>query len=266
MGVDERDARAALEVWLRKVSTDLRTGFVPQAVWYDTPESVCAAAAAGDVDAFAMSCLEYLRHSGGFWGTPDLCGVSGGRTGRSYLLLVRREDGISDLADLRGKNLAVETGSEVSTPLLWLDVQLMKAGHGSSTGFFGRVSREPKASRAALPVFFGQADACLVTEHSFETIAELNPQVGEKLRVLSRSPEFPWGVLCFRKGPSQVDRTEVMQDAMEMHLNPQGRQALMLWKSEKLVPYKPAYIRSLKQLVEDYDRLKAALSLSLRAR
>ena len=40
----------------------------------------------------------------------------------------------------------------------------------------------------------------------------------------------------------------------------------MLYKFEKLVPYRPDYLRSLQQLVEEHDRLKADPSLSLRGR
>ena len=46
-------------------------------------------------------------------------------------------------------------------------------------------------------LFFRTVDACLVTESGFQTIVEMNPQVGRRLRVLASSPRIVPFVTCF---------------------------------------------------------------------
>ena len=72
----------------------------------------------------------------------------------------------------------------------WLELQLAAAGLGAPESFFGPVTPLPKVSRAVLPVFFRQVDACLVTRRGYEMMGEMNPQVLTKLRVLAASPKL----------------------------------------------------------------------------
>ena len=80
--------------------------------------------------------------------------------------------------------LAFETSTER------LSVALAKEGLGAAATVLGRFSRSTKATQAVLPVFFGQADACIASRRTMETMTELNPQLAKKLRVLLEAPKM----------------------------------------------------------------------------
>ena len=63
--------------------------------------------------------------------------------------------------------------------MVWLSTILEEGHCGSSDQFFGSVTTDTKVSRVVLPVFLGQADACLTSKAGFDTMCELNPQVAK---------------------------------------------------------------------------------------
>lgn len=62
----------------------------------------------------------------------------------------------------------------------WLDGLLAAEGRGPMGSFFGPAAWETKFSQSVLPVFFGNAEACLTSRRGFETMGEMNPQVGKR--------------------------------------------------------------------------------------
>jgi hypothetical protein len=84
--------------------------------------------------------------------------------------------------------------------LLWLDTQLLRQQLPPSHSFFRSVKLVENASQAVLPVFFRQADACLLPRWSYDTMVELNPQVKEQTTILVHSPLLARGGLFMVKG------------------------------------------------------------------
>ncbi len=104
------------------------------------------------------------------------------------------------LGDLKNGNLFIhdeKPGNGV--PQMWLDTFLVKQGLTRSKYFFTNIKEVDKVSQAVLPVFFKQADACLVSRSGFETMVELNPQIGEQLAIQATSPGFILGGVFFRR-------------------------------------------------------------------
>jgi hypothetical protein len=90
---------------------------------------------------------------------------------RTYILLVRRDLGARSLNDLQNRDIIVLTSGVGWIGRLWMDVTTLRHGHTASEHFYGKITRAESGSRAVLPVFFGQSDACVVTKRSFETLA-----------------------------------------------------------------------------------------------
>src|SRR6185369_7062487 len=97
-----------------------------------------------------------------------------------YLLLVHQDSNFGNLASLRGRDLLYYDNPVMCLSFPWLETVLASEGIPSATNFFHAEVPKLKVSSAALPVFFRTADACLVNRRAFETLVELNPQVGRK--------------------------------------------------------------------------------------
>ncbi|MGB3111413.1 MAG: PhnD/SsuA/transferrin family substrate-binding protein, partial [Candidatus Omnitrophota bacterium] len=184
--------------------------------------------------------------------------VSGGEVEQKFILLVRKDKGIKRLSQLKGKKLLVETGGRGDIGLLWLNTTLLKDRLPESGELFSNIKRATKASQAVLPVFFGQADACIVTRGSFRTAAELNPQLGGELDVLAESPPYLVSVACFREGYDEKYKKIIMDTSLKLHEDPKGKQILTLFRVDKIVLFDPTYFNSIKELINEYNELKGS--------
>ncbi len=86
-----------------------------------------------------------------------------------------------------------------SRSIIWLDVELARAGLPAAEYFFDPMAHVGKVSEVLLPVFFGKEDACLVTQKVFDIMAELNPQISRQLKIVAASKGYIPGFLAFRK-------------------------------------------------------------------
>ncbi|HTP65810.1 MAG TPA: PhnD/SsuA/transferrin family substrate-binding protein [Geobacteraceae bacterium] len=115
--------------------------------------------------------------------------------------------------------------------------------------FFGDLREFPRASQIIMPVFFGQADACLASSNSFETMADLNPQIGLRLRVLEKSPGFTTGIIAVRKNGRTPRREEMIRALAEMDGDPKGKQLLTLFRVNRLVPFHAEHLTSVEKML-----------------
>ncbi|MDZ7582124.1 MAG: PhnD/SsuA/transferrin family substrate-binding protein [Deltaproteobacteria bacterium] len=169
---------------------------------------------------------------------------------RELLLLTRQGSELSTLADLRGKEIAVLNGESNSVASAWIESLLLEQGLGTADTFFGRVETTAKPSATILPVFFGKKAACVADRLSFETMMEMNPQVGRQLVTVATSPPFAESITFLtRHGYSAEQLRRDMFIALEeLHLEPAGRQILTLFKVEKLTPFTEEHLLNLRAL------------------
>jgi hypothetical protein len=106
-----------------------------------------------------------------------------------------------------------------------------------------------------LPVFFRQSDACLTTLSGFETMVQLNPQVGKDLTAILSSPEILPGVLCMWRGYRSPKKQEILNALGELHLDSKGQQLCMLFGVERLVRCRDSDLESSRALMEKYLKL-----------
>jgi phosphonate transport system substrate-binding protein len=179
-----------------------------------------------------------------------------GKATETYVLLVHADSGLHTIEQLEGTDLVVLTGTQMGMARTWLDTQLMESGQAEGASFFRNVRNERKPSQAVLPVFFRTADASLVTESAYQTIVEMNPQVGRDLRVLAFSPSVIPFVACFRSSFTGYNREETEKAYLEAHLDAQGQQILMLFRFDGVVPCTSEDLTTARRIMRTYERLK----------
>lgn len=176
--------------------------------------------------------------------------------GDELLLLVHQDSGINSLDGLAGRELFFSDDAYADIAKKWMHALLADQNLAPTKDFFKSTVDKTKASGALLPVFFKRDGACVVTAGSFETMKELNPQVGRKLKVLARSPNYLSSVVCLRHDcePELARRVDIA--LATLHEDTAGRQLLMAFRINEFTPYKPEYTDTLRTLFKRCEKLK----------
>ncbi len=255
--VAQKDAEAALEIWVEKFLEGKDMNYEATGIVYEDVGAVEKAIRNNEVDIVSLSLLDFLSIRENPLFEPAFMASRDDSIQEELILLVQNDKGINGIHDLKSKTLKVLSGIHGQMATMWLDTLLMNEGLPECHEFFNTIVSVEKPSKAILPVFFGQTDACVVTRGSFSTAAELNPQIGRSLNVPTSSPGLVLFIMCFRKDFSARHKDEIRKYADKLHENPAGSQILMLFATKKMAAFDPELLKPAESLLNDYHRLKS---------
>jgi len=252
-GVNLNDARAAMAVWATELwkTTDLKIAMAPDQNWVMPSDQLLAAIRGGTVDMFCLTVQEY-RQVIPYVDTSRI--ITDDHGGDELLLVVREGSGIVNLAGLRGRYLILWESPSTSLAEPWLTVSLRREGLKSPEQLLGRIAKNSKLSQAVLPLFFGQADACVVTRRGLDTMVELNPQLARKLKVLLASPQMESAFFAWRSDYPAHLKKPVFDRVLDLRSSPTARQVLTLFQSPGFTARGADCLLPANALLDAYER------------
>ena len=257
--MDIDDALAATKVWTEAVIRKNRVAAGAETFVFSDLAAVVKAIKDKRADLVVTLPLEYLAIKDKVPLRPISVGVARGKHHEEHVILVHRDRGTTEFAQLKGKKLVVGAGGTGSTAWMWLNTLAMKSGQADGEGFFQEIREVRKASQAILSVLFEKDNACLVTLGAFETMVELNPQLGRDLVVVTASPGLCGPIVSAREDIAS-DYGKVLEEGLRsLHEEPQGQQILELFHLDKLIPFQGSYLDGVIRLADDHNVLKAKL-------
>jgi phosphonate transport system substrate-binding protein len=253
--VNLNDARAAMAIWLKRMMVDLNLVIEFNPKVFDTTEEIFRRARSGQLDAVALNVVEY-RQIADVLDPSEIIAESGAAGMEQYLLLAKRNSGIQHLGDLRGRRLYALKAPKMCVADAWLTTILDEGHLSPSEQFFGSVTTDTKASRVVLPVFFGQADACLTSKQGFDTMCELNPQVGKDLTAIASSPMMVLCFYVFHKNYHSPNRVRFLKVLSELHTSAAGRQLATLFQFDQLTVRDGSCLASALSILDAAERAR----------
>jgi len=255
MDVNINDARAAMVIWLNRMMADLNVVIEFSPKVFDSTEEILRRGRQGQFDAVALNVVEY-RQIADVLDPSQVIAEAGAAGPEQYLLLAKRNSGIQHLGDLRRRRLIALKAPKMCVADAWLYTLLEEAHLGPSEQFFASVTADAKVSRVVLPVFFGQAEACLTSKRGFDTMSELNPQVAKELTVIESSPPMVVTFYIFHKNYHGVSRERFAKVYSEVPSNAAGRQLATLFQFDGLIVRDVSCLRSALSVLEAADRAR----------
>lgn len=253
--IDPRDAKAVMEVHGRKIVGELKMNITDKVVMFASSKSMIDAIRKGELELVSIPSVEYLRIRETVPLIPSFVGTNDNGTGNKYLVITRKDSGIHTFSDLRGKSILLPPVAIYEPGHIWLEVLLLKAGKGDRDTFFTRVKEIPKISKAILGVFFGQADAAIVTRSGFEISRQLNPQLETQLTVLAESSRLSDFVVCMNPTTSENFRNSLTKALFRLNESKSGKQLYVIFQTGGITPFKPAHLDGLESLLRERKRL-----------
>ena len=252
---NENDAKAAIKVWVEAFVREGAFQADSSAKVFDNIGEMAAEIQRQDVDGVTMPVKELFEIKDRVKFDRYIFECNNGNIEDDYVLLVHQNSPFVRIEDLQGHPLYILHQHRMSLAVPWLDVLLMEKGLKPASGFFGQMNEANKLTQTVLPVFFRQADACLVTRAGFETMGELNPQVSQQLRVLASSPPLVSTGFFLRSGFPKAEQDKLMNAIVRIHTSVAGQQVLTVFQSERLEERPPSILDGTFVLLERHRQL-----------
>jgi len=173
-------------------------------------------------------------------------------TSEGLALIVRASDGIRQFGDLRGKKVLHLSNDRMSS--VFLENQCRQQAGAACAELF-QIAEEKRNSQAIHKVFFGQADAALVSISALHAANELNPQIRQRLHLLR---EWKTSALSYGMMPARTDmglRDRVLKSAMKATTTVRGKQILELFKTDYMERVDGEVLQPFWQLYREHQEL-----------
>ena len=255
--VTMQDVRAALAIWGEEITRNIKDIDSFSTSIYPTPEALIEAMRAGSVDLAVLPTLDFFKVEAILNADLGLVSKSGPGGIQRYLLAVRAGLPAEQIRAL--KNLRFCQVKNDSVGLLFLNHALLQQGLPEMDRFFASIETKSKGSQALSTVYFGGADACLVTEEAYQTTVAMNPQIGRKVRILLTSPQLMGSVAVFRKGYPAHMRQLILEGVNKLKNYPRGAQILSMFQSTELRQATEADLAETRRMYREYRQKKGRL-------
>ena len=204
-------ARSLCSAFARPVDPELRSptgNLLGAESWEELSRSIQL----GSAELFPLHGYEMVERARELKLKPLLLATRNGRWQTHFVLLVSNASGIQNLRDLENRTLLVHRDGCGDLVDYWLDTAIA-VGTGMQRQSFARYQTVTQAREAVLPVFFGEADACVVSVAAYQSVVAQNPvQIPAKLTPLVESKDLPGQVVACRVDlPVDVQRRVLEQ-------------------------------------------------------
>jgi ABC-type phosphate/phosphonate transport system substrate-binding protein len=174
---------------------------------------------------------------------------------RPYLracLVVRRDNGVTDFADLKGRSCALAKGSRQHCRL-FLEERCRQCGKGPGEHFSPLVT--PCCVDDALEdVVDGEVQATVVDEVAVDCFREQKPGRFARLKVIQRSEVFPAGVVAYADGALDgAARRQFRDSLLRFARSPRARAYLTLCRLTGLAAVPEDYDATLREIAMAYQ-------------
>lgn len=247
--VNENDAQASVRAWALALSRERSVLLEARPVIITDAAELNRALTNAGIDGGACLTPEFLELDPKSVDDELFLSIVSGRTDEEYVLAVRSDSSFADVRQLKGRELIVHANPRMALSSAWLTTLLAGQGLDAPGEHFSRVSPVSRLPQVVLPVFFGQKDACLVTRSGFDSMAELNPQVRNRLRIIATSPTLVPAVGFFRAGLPPEQRAEMIRAMRHLEDSPSGRQVLTHFQTSGLVVTNAAALNSAREIL-----------------
>ncbi len=244
-GIDPATAQGAARPLLQLIGAEAKVGISVE-VGLSRRELI-ERLQSGALNLASASADDYLAIASQVKVRPLLRGVWLGSSTFRLDLMVDRASGISQVKDLAGKTVSVYAHDRIQR--LFLETALARARTTAA------VRERSDGQSPVLDVLFREASACLVSDRVFATMSRLNPQLARRLTVIARSVPIPTAPLFVRADLEPTLVASLVKHGTQLHTRVHGRQALLLFRLERLVETRPADFKPLEALLAEHRRL-----------
>lgn len=171
-----------------------------------------------------------------------------------FLVLVRADDNIKNIKELRGKKCSIKPTQDME--LLLLNTLLLENQQPEYTTFFSDRLNPKNTNTGMMDVFFGKSDLTIVRESEYKTAVELNPQLGKKLTVLSKTEPFLVLIGGAKDNMPDASHKAAVDSLIQLSSTEKGMQLMKIIHADSFESATKSDLNNVRDLLKRYQSLK----------
>jgi ABC-type phosphate/phosphonate transport system substrate-binding protein len=255
--VNKSDAMSALKIWVRQMLHEAKVEAQINPVFANSVDEIIIKLKQNKADFVGLSAYDFLKYKKEMQIEPYLVLSRNSMIEKKYLLITSNNSNINSYADLKLKKILTYNNSEAEIIKMWLFVEMKKDNIKNPLEIITRFDKSIKSNKRVFKVFFGKADACIISKTGYESMCELNPQLKKQLKVLLESPTFLTEIYCTNANSSKTKASYAKKYAPVINNSDNGAQMLKIFRAFKVLDYKYEYLETIENLFENYQSLLA---------
>ena len=250
------DAEIAFNLIFNEILGDASESFNIKV--YDSDSQLEEKLLNGELDAIFTNPLQYFELEKYLNPQATYLVQYGPKLKQEYYLIVRHDSGIKDITGLRGKVLSLSRGNSIGK--LFLDVSLLKAGLPESDSFFSKIIRTRESNASVVSLFFGQVDAALIPDFSYELAKELNPQIEHAFTIIGKSMPLVYHTVSMSRNFPRERIAKFEPFILNIANTPRLRELSNTFRVNRIIKANDEAFKETRELSQDYIHLKSRLS------
>ncbi|MBF0452885.1 MAG: PhnD/SsuA/transferrin family substrate-binding protein [Candidatus Magnetomorum sp.] len=250
--IDLSFALGAIDLWGKKIGD--RAGFESQCYMLDSIDKLSEKIRNNEIDIASTLSVDYLRMKKTLNIELAYARISNNSIAESYYVLARKDANISAISDLKDKRFALTKNDEIAK--LYINTLLLKEFQQELSSVCSSITHKTKFSQSCYAVFFGDADACIVLQSTYDLLCELNPQVKQAVNIISISQPFVRFITFYRQNFEEHIKILFKNAVLSMFDHEEGKQMMMLFKVDGIQEIIDEHLESVANLIKEYETLK----------
>jgi len=223
-----------------------------KAILFDRIEDMQNAFQQGELDLIVAPPLLISRYFKRSELGDGFVGMLEGKKPEALLLIARNDKDINGIKDLRGKRLELVEDDELAD--IFIDTLFLKELKKGYKNIDVAIERQKKSNRIILDVFFDKTDAGIIYSSSYTLMAELNPDIKNKIKPLAELPIKGRNFSFFRRDYPLIK--ELTSVAMRFPETVRGKQILEVFRTPEVINCKVEELDKFDNYYNEYLRLK----------
>lgn len=221
---------------------------------FDSTQDLYKAFDKDELDGIFGTPLEYLQRESKMKTTVMAVHYKNVGLAQPLLMLVRTDDGIKSIKELRGKRFSLSPTQDME--MLYLNTTLLENKQTESDAFFIERLTPKNTNTGMMDVFFGKSDLTIVRESEYKTATELNPQLAKKLTILAKSEPFLVLIGGARDNMPDKSHTAAFQSLINLSSTEKGQQLMRIIHAESFESVSIKELSNVKEMLKRYQALK----------
>lgn len=175
--------------------------------------------------------------------------LNGKSTSQGYIF-VRKDSGIRDIKDMKGKTIVFVDPATMEGYLFPL-AYLKRHGITDFSKFFNRFYSSGSHASAIFAVLDGRADIGAAKDTAFNKLIRSDPSIQQELEIIAQSPKVPEITLCINNEINQELRTRLATVLFQMDKTSLGKKVLMQFHALRFVKSSKADFVSIEEMAQE---------------